>query len=140
MNDQTERIRELHAAGMSERQVAATLRVTRHQVRRAIADYSPMPTLGATWVETCSLALDHARHRPSDPSQLELAELAYDIAEFLDGHGHDVAPFGVLEGDARRLAGSLNHVIEGVRDGSNPLVAIHVKRAKRFMSEIEARA
>lgn len=126
MND---RIRALRLDGWSERRIAAELGITRHRVRTALHDFrAPTPVRGLTWAEEVGFALDRARYRDGDDEQLALAELAYDVAEWLDEQEDESR-------DAERVGGSLRHIVEGVVSGSNPLVRIHAGRACRLMGE-----
>jgi transcriptional regulator with XRE-family HTH domain len=118
-----DRIRELRRAGWSERRIAAALGVTRHRVRTALAGFRPpTPIRGATWVEEVELHIDRARLRKDDPEQLDLGDLALDVAEWLDAHDDDESWI------ADQLANSLRLVIKGVAEGSDPLVRIHARR------------
>jgi transcriptional regulator with XRE-family HTH domain len=122
-----DRIRELRRAGWSERRIAAELGVTRHRVRTALAGFrAPAPIRAATWVEEVELHIDRARLREDDPEQIDLGEVALDVAEWLDAHDDDKS------WTAEHLANSLRLVIKGVREGSDPLVRIHARRTFRL--------
>lgn len=126
-------IRDLRVAGLSERRIAAELGVTRHRVRTALAGFTiTAPRQGETWVETVGLALEGAKYRPHDEEQLPAAELAYDIAQFLDAHDAD-------GNDGRQLMVNLRQVIGGVREGINPLTRIHARRAQALMATLDGR-
>jgi hypothetical protein len=124
-----EKIRALRLTGWSERRIAAKLGITRHRVRVALEGFRPStPIRGASWSEWLVAVIASAKYRKADAEQLPLAELAYDTAEWLDKN--DDGSF-----DARQVAGSLYYVVEGVLSGSDPLVLLHARRARRLMTE-----
>lgn len=121
-----DKIRELHIAGLSERRIAAQLGITRHRVRTALEGFRPpAPSQGDSWFDSVGLALSRAKFREGDDEQMPLAELAYDVAEWLDKH----------DDGSRDVVVSLQSIVGGVIDGSNPLVRIHARRATRLMDD-----
>lgn len=138
MNEVHERIRRLRQEGLSERQIASALGVTRHKVRTTLEGYAPRtPIRGATWVEDVELHFKGAVWRPTDEAdaaeRLVLGEIAYDVAEWLDAHEGDNSA------DAQAVVVSLRHVVRGAAEGSNPLVRLHARRARRRLARLEGR-
>jgi hypothetical protein len=130
MQDQ---IRELRLGGWSERRIAAELGITRHRVRTALEGFRPpAPVSGATWVDVVDVQLDRARYRQGDDAQLALAELAYDVAEWLDARWEHYKEWEGQVHDLRQLAGSLRYTVQGITEGSNPLVRLHARRTFRL--------
>lgn len=124
-----DKIRELHRAGWSERRIATALGITRHRVRTALGGFLPaMPVHADSWFDEVELLLGRAKLRKSDEEQMELGVLALDVAEWLDDHSE-------RRFDARQLAVSLSHLVEGVVHDSNPLVRIHARLARRLMDD-----
>jgi hypothetical protein len=124
-----DRIRELGRAGWSERRIAGELGVTRHRARTALAGFrAPAPIHGATWVEEVELHIDRARLRKDDPEQIDLGDLALDVAERLDAHDDDADFVG------RQLGISLRQIVGGVVAESNPLVRIHARLARKLLA------
>lgn len=122
-----DKIREYARAGWSERRIAAELGVTRHRVRTTLQGFRPpSPIPGDSWVEEVELHIDRARLRKDDAEQLDLGELALDVAAWLDAHDDDKSAV------AEQLANSLRLVIKGVAQGSDPLVRIHARRTFRL--------
>ncbi len=122
-----DKIRDYTRAGWSERRIAAALGIMRHRVRRALQDFrEPTPIGGDTWVEEVELHIDRARLRQDDPEQIDLGEVALDVAEWLDARDDDKSWI------AEQLAISLRLVIKGVAQGSDPLVRIHARRTFRL--------
>src|SRR5437868_1476445 len=110
MND---KIRELRSAGWSERRIAAELGITRHRVRTALEGFAPpTPVRGATWVDVVDLHIDRATGRRDDEEQLALAELAYDLAEWLDERWDDDKDWEWQVSDVRKAAGSLRYTLQ----------------------------
>lgn len=124
-----ERIRELRRAGWSERRIASELGITRHCVRTALHRFQqPTPIQRETWTDEVELHIARARLRKDDFEQIELGHLAFDAADWLDARDDD-------GWNARQLGISLRYAVQGVVDGSNPLVRIHAGRARRLMAE-----
>jgi hypothetical protein len=124
-----DRIRELRLAGWSERRIGAELGVTRHRVRVALEKFVPPTAIGGgTWNDRVGLQIDRAKYREGDDEQLALAELAYDVAEWLDARWeHDREPEAQVY-NVQATAVSLDCIVRGIAGGSNPLVRIHARR------------
>jgi hypothetical protein len=129
-----DRIRELRLGGHSERRIAAELGITRHRVRTVLEGFRPpAPIRGDTWVEEVELMFKRAKLRSGDDEQFVLYNIAFDTAEWLDANEGDERR------DARQLAVALRYVVEGVVGGSNPLVRLHARRARRRLARLEGR-
>lgn len=129
-----DRIRELRLAGYSERKISAELGITRHRVRTALEGFVP-PThvRGETWVEEVELTFKRAKLRKGDNEQFVLYDIAFDVAEWLDAHEGD------RRRDARQIAVALRYVVEGVVSGSDSLVRLHARRARKRLARLEGR-